>query len=296
MKTNIKGEEYSQHIPLLFTQADTGIVHSKFDNGLNVRMGEHLLFIGTTKNGKLPFGIHVKQEALQKLLQHVNQFDQVYWIQSTCELQFHEGMIALDIKAASKFNFAIEPVIHRKVMLEHLPALASCFIQHTAETGLNVLVEDYLLHELDGSHAENEVIEKHDALLAAITTNKTEDAIRVLRYFLGRGKGLTPSGDDYIVGILAVHAATSICSEAFIHAIQVLLDERITTDVSREYLFYALQGAFSSTVVHVIHELTKKNTKNNLQARLEALLSVGHSSGADTVFGILVGLLTIRRK
>lgn len=296
MKTIIKGEEYSQHIPLLFTHADTGVVHSKFDNGLNVRMGERLLFIGTAKNGKLPFGIHVKQEALQKLLQHVNQFDQVYWIQSTNELQFHEGMIGVGIKDASIFNFAIEPAIHREDLLDYLPELTQSFLQHTPETGLNVLVEDYLLHRLDGSQAVNELIENHDALLDAVTTNDTEDAIRVLRYFLGRGKGLTPSGDDYIVGILAVHAATSICSEAFINAIHVLLDERITTDVSREYLTYALRGAFSSTVVHVIQELMKKNTKNNLQARLEALLSVGHSSGADTVFGILVGLLTMRRK
>ncbi|MDW0109850.1 hypothetical protein [Sporosarcina aquimarina] len=67
--TILQAEGYEQNIPLLLTRQPAGRVHSVFQNGVNIRMGKKLFFIGTTKNGQLPFGIHLAQNQLQELLE-----------------------------------------------------------------------------------------------------------------------------------------------------------------------------------------------------------------------------------
>lgn len=46
-------------------QRPTGRVHSIFENGINLAMGDALIFVGTTKNGRLPFGIHMGQDSVK---------------------------------------------------------------------------------------------------------------------------------------------------------------------------------------------------------------------------------------
>ena len=53
--------------------------------------------------------------------------------------------------------------------------------------------------------------ESYLIMLIEVVMSSDERLIEeALRYFLGRGKGLTPSGDDMIVGILAFDAVFSI--------------------------------------------------------------------------------------
>ncbi|MBU5647284.1 DUF2877 domain-containing protein, partial [Pluralibacter sp. S54_ASV_43] len=73
------------------------------------------------------------------------------------------------------------------------------------------------------------------------------------RWLIGRGPGLTPSGDDMLTGMLAVFIAAGIPVHLFLPpADQLAL---LTTSVSCSYLNSARVGEFSTPVLGVIRSL-----------------------------------------
>lgn len=101
------------------------------------------------------------------------------------------------------------------------------------------------------------------------------------RWLIGRGPGLTPSGDDMLTGMLAVFVATGMPVHLFLPpADQLAL---LTTSVSCSYLNSARLGEFSTPVLRLMRDL---QTGQDADRALRRLLAVGHTSGADIVSGI----------
>jgi hypothetical protein len=108
---------------------------------------------------------------------------------------------------------------------------------------------------------------------------------------VGLGEGLTPSGDDFLVGLLAVLHVTgcfpSLCSlavrERFCQCVRLG-----TSQLSGEFLRCALEGHFAEPVAMFVRALCMQETRvwQEYAARLAA---VGHSSGVDAMVGIAFG-------
>lgn len=101
------------------------------------------------------------------------------------------------------------------------------------------------------------------------------------RWLIGRGPGLTPSGDDMLTGMLAVFIAAGIPVHLFLPPADQLA--QLTTSVSCSYLNSARVGEFSTPVLGVMRSL---QTGRDAGHALRRLLTVGHTSGADMVLGI----------
>ncbi|MCX8650507.1 DUF2877 domain-containing protein [Gilliamella sp. B2776] len=108
--------------------------------------------------------------------------------------------------------------------------------------------------------------------------------------FIGLGPGLTPSFDDIIVGIIAI----LFCDHRFkpkIQRIKTTLQnlplEVLTTTISATFLKYALQGKFSLPVLNVIERLNQHRYNH---CAIHNLLNYGHTSGADLLLGIWLGI------
>jgi hypothetical protein len=102
---------------------------------------------------------------------------------------------------------------------------------------------------------------------------------------VGFGEGLTPAGDDCVVGALA---AVHRLSPAWLstHAAQ---PDRLaeaartrTTDLARDFLLEALDGRFAEPVL----ALLTAPTDDVARKAAAKLLSMGATSGADTLCGI----------
>lgn len=107
---------------------------------------------------------------------------------------------------------------------------------------------------------------------------------------IGKGLGLTPSGDDIIVGLLAILKATGKNKglvEKIKDSIQNNGKDR-TTDISYEYLYYAVQGKFSKAVKETCIDLIMGDKYKVLNSAMK-LINMGHTSGMDTLRGILLG-------
>ena len=102
---------------------------------------------------------------------------------------------------------------------------------------------------------------------------------------LGLGEGLTPAGDDCLVGALAVlHAvdpAPLTRAPATAGAIAEAARAR-TTAIGREFVLHALAGRFSEPVLAVLRARSVPESAR-AAARLAAL---GATSGADTLGGM----------
>ncbi|WP_072170913.1 DUF2877 domain-containing protein [Trabulsiella odontotermitis] len=105
----------------------------------------------------------------------------------------------------------------------------------------------------------------------------------------GLGPGLTPSGDDMLVGAMAVLFASQFSSYIQQHPFLPSADQLalLTTSVSCSYLNSARVGAFSSPVLRVVRHL--QHGRDPLPA-IRRLLAVGHTSGADMLVGMVVAL------
>ena len=115
-----------------------------------------------------------------------------------------------------------------------------------------------------------------------------EKAADELSCLIGLGVGLTPSGDDFLCGVLA----GLILSGNTQHPFFPVLKERIrtsltnTNDISRTFLRCALSSHFSKP----IKDLASPASPGIILASFEA---VGHSSGIDSLCGIYFALTLI---
>ena len=103
---------------------------------------------------------------------------------------------------------------------------------------------------------------------------------------VGRGPGLTPSGDDALAGALLVACALGTGTD-LADAVRARLGA--TTAVSAALLDAAADGYAARTVVALVDAAVTGDAAAVARA-LPAVLSLGHTSGVDTVLGIRAAL------
>lgn len=123
--------------------------------------------------------------------------------------------------------------------------------------------------------------EKYEVLKDMVELKPLKD----LTDYLGRGQGLTPSGDDFIVGLYLVSFCNTKVKELIKELEQVDFKE-YTTTISAEYLNAAKEGHFNPDLL----ELLACKNMNKFKYLINTILDIGHSSGRDTLEGVLVGL------
>lgn len=128
-------------------------------------------------------------------------------------------------------------------------------------------------------------------LLTALARRRFADACRHAQSMLGLGPGLTPSGDDFLVGLFAVlNVAGSPCHGWLGGGMQVLLNAgQATNAISLAALTTAAGGRVRESIAALIDSLMH-GTPATLVEPLQRVLAMGATSGADIVAGTLAGL------
>lgn len=115
------------------------------------------------------------------------------------------------------------------------------------------------------------------------------EIVKELTHLIGLGIGLTPSGDDFLTGILA---CTILCDQVqapFALMLKAEIQKHLsdTNDISRAFLNCALKGQFSQTI-----QTLQERPGIDATSIQENFLKIGHSSGIDTLCGIYFYLNT----
>jgi Protein of unknown function (DUF2877). len=109
---------------------------------------------------------------------------------------------------------------------------------------------------------------------------------KLVRYLVGRGQGLTPSGDDFLVGLMAV---MTNWTDLYTLVELLGLSTEATTTVSRCYFRQALRGHFDHDLTIMVKAMNK-NWRKALRIIFARIRAHGHSSGLDLLAGVLFAL------
>ncbi|MGK9174782.1 DUF2877 domain-containing protein [Yokenella regensburgei] len=128
--------------------------------------------------------------------------------------------------------------------------------------------------------ADNTLMAAHAALIHWLRSREG-NLHAILTTFIGRGEGLTPAGDDFLLGVLLVLAwAEKPEALPFRDALPGLLTR--TTDISRAMLAQACQGHYGEQLLG----LTQGNAQT-WPGLVAKVADYGHSSGHDMLAGML---------
>ncbi len=135
------------------------------------------------------------------------------------------------------------------------------------------------------------MIPSRDALRAPILDSVQVSAGELLaqrrpEQLVGLGSGLTPAGDDFLVGYLAfLHRYGS---EKELKALRDALYEarHKTTALSQVFLIRAMEGEFSAPVL-ALFTAAERSIQEEVLSCTARLCAVGHTSGSDLLGGIL---------
>jgi hypothetical protein len=121
---------------------------------------------------------------------------------------------------------------------------------------------------------------------------------------IGLGEGLTPSGDDFLAGLVGIlnvihresplkwewERKLKILNQCLLDAIAA----NKTTLVSNMLLKSASNGWFCEKVQNFLLNLVEE--KDNLEDSLKQVLSIGHNSGSDMLAGIFTGFQLLKTR
>ena len=139
-----------------------------------------------------------------------------------------------------------------------------------AQYGMANLPDDALLNY------SKSLLEKEETI-----QNLYEKATEELVSLIGLGVGLTPSGDDFLCGVLAGLILTGNSDQTFTSILKkrIGMSLKNTNDISRTFLRCALSSHFSKPIKDLVYPAS-------VQDILASFKAVGHSSGFDSLCGI----------
>jgi hypothetical protein len=168
--------------------------------------------------------------------------------------------------------------------------------QAEKQADLRIMDLTHMLREGIVTEKEKQAIIKPLAdLIYAAQRLEFDPAAAALRLLMGLGGGLTPTGDDVLVGFLAGLRASTGAETARIDWLGRLGKElRVassgTNDISRTFLVLASDGQFSSSLKNLAIAVCAGEPADKVRKAAEIAFQVGHTSGMDAATGLLAGL------
>lgn len=261
----------------LMSRADARILHV-FDRVLNLSYQDsRILSIVTSKEDMGPFSFLVVQE-FPGFRDVVSCDDRVRITEDLLSI----GSLKVDIErievwdARPEWGKIREGGHYFRLILPELQEVIKHFRQERLKTSMPKDVPDILGD--DGSGRQ--------VYLARELISGDTDRIRVvLKNILGCGQGLTPSGDDFLLGVLL--AGYILLPYPGLDRLCELVQEELpgrTTMLSTAWLEAAAEGE-CSYVWHELFTATKNRQKEAIRQAARKIAGKGHTSGVEALSG-----------
>ncbi|WP_103106659.1 DUF2877 domain-containing protein [Brevibacillus reuszeri] len=137
----------------------------------------------------------------------------------------------------------------------------------------------------------NMLLQRSGLLREALAAGKSEVAVQHALGLVGLGPGLTPSGDDFLVGLFSIANMQGTPYYLSCHFLEeiALKAKQLTNEISYMMVKKAASGQVRESVVSLLQALSK-GTVEELLGALEKVLAIGSSSGTDMALGLVCGL------
>ncbi|MFS0816855.1 DUF2877 domain-containing protein [Lysinibacillus sp. 1P01SD] len=264
----------------------TGTVHSVFTHALNIQSeanGE-IFTLATKAMDNAPNTLIIDLDTLGNL--HIHQHDRV-------SVQ-HDQLLIED-----KVQIAMQTATRWQCQLPIFPTDQTCLKTNvvTVKQFINLHGKSGGMKRSNSSISEFEaetsrLLQQRTSLLREELMNQRFDHFQSYAIDLvGLGPGLTPSGDDFLVGLFAIiHLENSPCNiykrlcESAINMMKPL-----TNAISYTTLKKAANGQVRESICLLIYSILYGTEADSIQA-LRKVLAIGSSSGTDIALGLISGL------
>ncbi|QQK77222.1 DUF2877 domain-containing protein [Salicibibacter cibarius] len=280
---------------LIEKQVD-GKVHSVFNNSLNLQFGDRLVHVGSVDEGLAPFSIGIEPWELNHLLKKIYsgqpvRFNTNQFIFQEARLWMHQVQVTDHTMPAYSYE--------RENVTNNIDHLISSLFEERGQLGFTEINKEAILHDMLQSSSSDMVdpmLKKLHELEAMAFENKYTDPDTMFNFWIGRGQGLTPSGDDLLVGTCAAMDALGYSNAIFLEQLKSYLQEKghnRTTNIGYEYLWYAAEKKYHSHVINMCKSLIKES-KFECLAAVHEMKKIGYTSGMDTLIGMLLGAKRVK--
>ena len=129
-------------------------------------------------------------------------------------------------------------------------------------------------------------------VLEKVSSFDEEQTIETISYLIGRGDGLTPSGDDILLGYTMVRQVF-IPIDSFIDLLFQELKKTNTTAISQAY-YDGLFAGYVNSLFHTLLSLIDSDSNEVIKNLISLITRYGHTSGYDTLYGCYLGLKSLK--
>ncbi len=276
----IKAQRVAAQVSAWLGKSREGRVHSVFARAVNLSWGDALISLVQPEHGMVPGGISAAFTELP-----CRQGDLIQWDPSCGRL----GCIDLSGAVTWENRAPLKRTVSPAVIAQRVAEAAAVVRAQGRGDLARVLATDPPAFPVSGDRLRWSTYAwaPMQALLRAVALGHEAGFAEPLHALIGLGEGLTPSGDDFVLGLMAVMhygqrpGARRLGLEASRFA-------GGTTPVSANYLRLAARGGFSERLENLALALLSEGGCE-VAAAARALVETGHSSGTDSLVGALLG-------
>ena len=272
-----------------------GRVRSVYRQACNVELDNGaLLTLLCAALGNLPHGIRIALPGPQDLRGWLRP-DQAVVYESS-HLRITQAGVTIELARASRWSCELSACdVYATLVAQAMLAALAVLREHSVPGGFAPLV----LNDADPGSPLVRAMRRRlwsslPLLDSAMASLGAALAAKALEQLAGLGPGLTPSGDDFIVGYLA--ALHSRCRlepvlRPLLNGLTIPLARvaAASNPISRQFILNALDGEFAESLAAVVAAIAAHDGQR-ARAAAERLAGLGHSSGCDSLLGLLFGL------
>ena len=258
----------SSYTEELLSHKNYAKIHSVFPNGFNLDFAGERVYMSYHQEGMLSaVGLTIDKEVFNALHPYLKAGLHVRFRSNQLMFYTRPNVFMIEITDQTVKHLEVVPV--SKKALESID------------------LEKYL-EELDLFNQSG--FSSNQTLFSALKEiqNSKEVKVSYAKRLIGGGVGLTPTGDDFLQGLILMEQTLKQLPHIQ-EIVQNQLEERSTTDVSLSY-YKALFKGYSNEPLVLLFEAVKNNDIKKMKEALLLVEEYGETSGYDLLIGILTYL------
>lgn len=282
----------------------SGVIHSIFHQACNVSLeSDALLTLVSSEKGNLSQGIRLGTPSKFTFLNQLRVGQPI-----ACRggiLRISGSELSIDLRTASLWHIDLKGLRVDLHQSDTAQAWAVAWLElekHRRGNGISAMIaavpvprqnsvtspEIKTLVEMAGQTVP--------ALIDATRNLQVDGAITAISPLIGLGPGLTPSGDDFIVGYLAGLWSTAGSDSSrlrFMSSLGAWLSRAAgdTNTISCTYIKSAVNGNVSEPIATLAQRFGQAKSLDSVREATRTALQVGNTSGTDGVQGMLLGCI-----
>jgi hypothetical protein len=268
--------------------------HSRFKKALNFRSGDSLIAVVDESIGAGPLNIVVRKACIAD----INTLTITSGILYIDRYRFPVDTFPLfnsqiDLRETINYNrFFLNSEVLEKLLIEHASQKSLAFLLEGSSCRGTACcaptISDFNQDAYGISLFEKELLNRFRFGVQAIEMGNILHGVRMIK---GLGYGLTPGGDDFIAGMISGLKLAGILlgrdNKAFID--KVYDTARSNSFLSNAFLYCSKEGWYTSKQKALIQSILYGDGLE-LTDSVEALLTIGETSGADWGVGLVFAI------